>query len=102
MKKLLIVATVSLLAGSVYGAVNQPNSLGDVKTNKQSWGHFTLVQINALTPDDTGQFVLCDDCTRSAVCVSSGADSGRVGAFVVPIESGTFAGATFSGHAHCQ
>lgn len=60
----------------------------------------TLAQIDALTADTTGQLVVCSDCTRSAICISSG--SVTSGAFVVLVETGTFAGSTFSGLAHCE
>lgn len=63
----------------------------------------TLAQLNALTPDTTGQMVFCSDCTRSAIAVSSGSHpTASVGAWVVPIATGTFVGSTWSGLPHIQ
>lgn len=63
----------------------------------------TIAQLNTLTPGATGQIVLCSDCARSAVCVSSGSHpTNSVGAWVVAVNTGTFIGSTFSGFAHCQ
>lgn len=63
----------------------------------------TLAQINVLLPGTTGQWVGCSDCTRTAVCVSSGSNAASsTGAWVVPIATGTFVGSTWSGLPHCQ
>lgn len=88
MKKLLIVLALGLLAAAAYCAVNQPQSVGDITANKVGLGKFTIAQINALTPDTTGQMVYCSDCAYATICISTGADSGRVGAWVA-VSTGT-------------
>lgn len=101
MKKLFVV--VLALAWPVIGYAAAPNSVGSIKASKILLGQKTLAQINSLTPDDTGQFVLCADCTQSAVCISSGANTpNSVGAFVILVNTGTFAGSTFGGFGHCK
>ena|SRR5688572_3710149 len=97
MKKLLALSSVLLLSGITWAA--QPNNVGSIKASKIVLDQRTLAQINALTPDTTGQMVLCINCTRSAVCVSSGVTNG---AWVIAVTSGTRTGATFSGFDHCQ
>lgn len=69
------------------------------QTGSLSVGSKTVAQINAATPSAVGNILLCSDCTRSAVCVSSG--TGR-GAYVIIAATGTFVGGTFSGLSHCQ
>ena len=59
----------------------------------------TIAQLNAITPANVGQMFLCNNCTQSPVCISSGTGTG---AFVILASTGTFAGATFSGMTHCQ
>lgn len=78
----LVIAGLFLLE-SVVGYAAQPNGLGNVKASKLGITPQTIAQINVLTPDTTGQVVTCSDCAYSALCVSTGADSGRIGAFVV-------------------
>lgn len=87
-KLLLIVLALGMLAAVAYCAVNQPNQVGDITANKVGFGKFTLAQINALTPDTTGQAVYCSDCAYATICISTGADTGRIGAFVA-ISTGT-------------
>lgn len=59
----------------------------------------TIAQLNTLTSGTTGQLILCSDCVRSAICVSSGTSNG---AWVIAVATGTTTGTTFSGFAHCQ
>lgn len=54
----------------------------------------TSAQVTALTPTAANQMILCTDCTRSRVCISSGTGQG---AWVVSIETGTMATPT-----HCS
>lgn len=101
MKRNLIVASCLLLAGSVYAA--QPNGIGSVKAKRLAFDSYTIAQLNALLPDTTNQVVGCSDCTRAAICTSSGSHpTNSVGAWVVPIATGTFVGSTYSGLPHCQ
>ncbi len=53
----------------------------------------TLTQINAYAPSAAGEIVFCSNCTRTAICVSTGT---AIGAWVVGVESGTMASPT-----HC-
>lgn len=69
MKKILVL--IGLLAIPAMG-VNQPNSIGNATASKLALTQNTLAQIQALTPDVTGQMVLCTNCVESLVCVSTG------------------------------
>jgi hypothetical protein len=60
----------------------------------------TLAQLNALTPDTTYQFVICSDCTRSAIAIASG--SVNAGSWVIAVATGPFVGSTLSGLQHIQ
>lgn len=60
----------------------------------------TIAQLGALIPGTTGQLVVCSDCIRSAICLSSG--SVKAGSWVIATATGTMAGTTFSGFPHCQ
>jgi hypothetical protein len=60
----------------------------------------TLAQLNALTADTTGQLVVCTDCTRSALAISSG--SVNAGSWVIAVATGPFVGSTWSGLQHIQ
>jgi hypothetical protein len=100
-------ATALTGAVTVTGALTQASGAVTLSTTSYNGGvvlyNQTKAQINALLPTTTGQMVLCNDCTRSAVCVSSGSNSATsVGAWVIAVNTGTFAGSTFSGFAHCQ
>lgn len=59
----------------------------------------TIAALDALTPVTTGQYFTCSDCTQSALCISSGTTQG---AWVIAIATGTKAGSTWSGFAHCN
>jgi hypothetical protein len=48
----------------------------------------TLAQINALRSGTTGQMVLCSDCTRSKLCVSTGTVT--AGAWVVAVATAAY------------
>ena len=97
--KTLIIAACSIFA-AVFVMAAQPHNIGSVKAQKIVLAQYTLAQINSLTPDATGQLVLCSNCTRSTVCVSSG--SVNPGSWVIAVATGTFGGTTFSGLQHCQ
>lgn len=101
MKKLTVLLCLVLVTPS-FAAVNQPTNVGSVKASKLAIGLQTVAQLNVLAPDTTGQIVGCSDCTRSAVCISSGAASGNVGAWVILVGTGVFVGSTWSGLQHCQ
>ena len=101
MKKLLAIAGI-VLFGIGQGYCAQPRGVGSIQASKIAFDQRTLAQINALVPDTTGQIVLCNDCTTSTVCISSGAAASHTGAFVILVASGPFVGATFSGLPHCQ
>ena len=60
----------------------------------------SIAQINALTAGTTYQTVICTDCVRSAICISTG--SVNPGAWVIATASGSFAGAGLTGFTHCQ
>lgn len=90
---LLIVATV------VSTAVAAATKYTNLQTGTLKLTPRTLAAINALTVDSAGQLVGCSDCIRTAMCVSSGATTG---AFVVPVGTGTFVGANYSGLQHCS
>lgn len=81
MRRLVIAGLFLLGSTIVYGV--QSNGLGNAATSKLSITPRTIAVINLLTPDTTGQIVTCSDCAYSALCVSTGADSGRIGAWVV-------------------
>ena len=101
MKSSLIALSLLWLTGVTYGA--QPTSIGNVKAKRVAFESYTLAQINLLTPDTTNQLVGCTDCIRTSICTSSGSNTpNSVGAFVVPIATGTFVGATYSALPHCQ
>lgn len=92
-----------LIGFSAYGeCVSQPQSLGVVTVSTTTFtGPFapsprTLAQINALTPGVTNQIVVCTDCTRTALCISSGI---LRGAWVVPVSTAAFPSYTTL---HCQ
>lgn len=59
-----------------------------------------IATINAITPSTTGQMVLCNNCTQSSICISSG--STAPGAWVVAVDTGVHVGTTWSGFTHCQ
>lgn len=84
MKTLILVVGLLGLTGGILYAVTQPNSIGLVTAIIENK---TLVQIDATTPRGAGQLVFCSNCTRSAICVSSG--TGR-GAFTIIAGTGTF------------
>lgn len=98
MKK-LIALLILFGISTGYCATNQPTSVGSIKVNKLVLDTSTKAQINALTPDTTGQIVGCSDCTQSAICIST---SVVVGGWVVPVSTGTFVGSLWSGFTHCQ
>lgn len=100
-------ATTMNGGATVSGALTQSGGAVTLSTTAFNGGVIlysqTKAQINALLPTTTGQMVLCNDCTRSAICISSGSNSATsVGAFVIIAATGTFAGSNFSGLAHCQ
>jgi hypothetical protein len=81
----------------------QPTSLGNVKVKRMAFDMYTLAQINLLQPDTTGQIVGCSDCVRAVFCASSGSvTTTNIGSWVIPVTTGVFTGATFSGMQHCQ
>lgn len=98
MNKLIISAGLLLGIGTLAYAA-QPRSAGSINVSKISIDTKTIAQINALTPDTTGQIVACSDCTQSTICISS---STNRGGFVVIAGSSTFVGATWSALPHCQ
>ncbi len=101
MKRVLIVLVGLSIAGAGFCA--QPTSIGNVKAKRITFDSYTIAEIDALTPDTTNQWVGCSNCTQTAVCVSSGSNTpNSVGAFVVPITTGTFVGANYSAHPHCR
>jgi len=101
MKRNLIVACCLFLAGVTYSA--QPSGIGNVKAKRVAWESYTIAQLNLLLPDTTNQWVGCSDCIRTSVCASSGSHpTNSVGAWVVPVVTGTFTGGTYSGFPHCQ
>lgn len=86
MKLILTLIAVFLVSGGILFAVTQPQSIGLVTAIIESK---TLAQIDAYSARAAGQLVFCSNCTRSAICVSSG--TGR-GAFTVIAGTGTFVG----------
>ena len=84
MKLLTLIVGLFLLLGGIAFAVTQPHSIGLVTAVIESK---TLAQIDATTATSAGQLVFCSNCTRSAICVSSG--TGR-GAFTIIAGTGTF------------
>lgn len=81
MKRLIIAVVVLVLAG-VIGYCAAPHSIGNVTVSRIAFSPKTRAQMNLLTPDTTGQVIFCSDCGYSALCISSGADSGRIGAWL--------------------
>lgn len=69
MKKILVLIG---LIGMPAFAVNQPQSIGNATATKLALTQNTLAQIQAFTPDTTGQIVLCTNCVESALCISTG------------------------------
>lgn len=101
----LEVTGTTTLTGAVTRAGNETATGSTVLSSTTFTGGATLTsrtiaQINALTSTTTGQMLLCSDCTRSPICISSG--SVNAGSFVVIAGTGAFAGSTFSGLSHCQ
>lgn len=95
-KNWLTLLIVAVVVSTAYAAATKFTSLqtGTLKLTPR-----TLTAINALTLDSAGQLVGCSDCVRTSMCVSSGATTG---AFVVPVATGTFVGANYSGLPHCS
>lgn len=104
MKNALIALGLSIgLAAAGYAACDGPFCYDDTGASIEGAGlsltSRTIAQLNAQAPARVGQLVMCSDCTRSAVCVSSGTSAG---AYVILTATGPFAGATYSGIQHCQ
>lgn len=80
------------------------NDGGQLAVNISSGGvslwNQTIAQIDQLLPVTTGQLIICSNCVRSAICVSSGTLS--KGSWVIAVATGTTTGTTYSGFAHCQ
>jgi hypothetical protein len=78
MKRILIVAALSVgFAGSLESA-SQPQSLGVVTASTSTftggvglWQR-SAAQIAALTASTTGQIVYCTNCVTGRICVSTG------------------------------
>lgn len=101
MKSIYIVLAAVLLISPAYAA--QPTGIGNVKAKRVAFESYTIAQLNLLQPDTTNQIIGCSDCTRSSICTSSGSvTTTSIGAWVVPIATGTFVGTTYSGLPHCQ
>ena len=90
MKKLIVLTGLLFLGvGLGYCVTNQPNNIGYVTTdNPLGLYAQTIAQIDLLQPDTTGQIVYCSNCAYATVCISTGANSGRIGAWVA-ISTGT-------------
>lgn len=104
MKKLLV-AGLLLLGSGLAMAVPQPLNIGSAGTDSP-FGLFvrTLVQIDALTPDTTGQAVVCSDC-KFVLCISTAAQSLGRGGFVVvgsTVPAASSVGAGTGNPMHCQ
>ena len=56
----------------------------------------TIAQLNALAPSSVGTFVFCSNCTRSALCVSTGT---AAGAWAITVSTDAVPGYT---SIHCQ
>lgn len=105
MKKILIALALCFGLGTLRAwSASQPHSLGIVTASTTTftgailpWPR-TLAQINVLQSGATGQIVLCSNCVKTAICVSSGTVG--LGAWVVPIISTGNAGPYTA--AHCQ
>lgn len=89
---LLLPAVIIRFAAAGFCATTQPQSLGLITAVVESK---TLAEIDAYAARAAGQIVYCSNCTRSALCVSSGT---AAGAWVIATASGTFQ----AGIQHCQ
>lgn len=100
MKKIIFFSGLMFVMTARAFSVNQPRAIGSVSASREVIGVQTIAQLNALTPDTTGQFLGCSDCTQSAICISSGSVS--PGQWVILTSTGTFVGTTWSGFQHCR
>lgn len=104
MRKILVLGLI-ILGSQITWAIPQPQNLGSVGTDSP-FGLFvrTLAQIDALTPDTTGQAVVCSDC-KFVLCISTAAQSLGRGGFVVvgsTVPAATSVGAGTGNPMHCQ
>lgn len=100
MKKIILLAAISLLVAGIGYCVDQPQNIGYARTdNPVGLASYTLTQMNALTPLTTGYAIHVQDAVQSKICVSSGAGTGFTGAWVIATASGTFVGNTYP---HCN
>lgn len=99
MKKLLFVIAICIAVAEAVYCANQPTNIGYAYTDSPfSVGAKTKAQLNALTPDTTGEFLYCSDCTTMIVCVSSGSHpTTSIGAWVTVSSA-----AALSSLTHCQ
>lgn len=97
MKKFVIACSLMLVSVSFAAT---PFEHGSLKVSRLAFTPRTLAQIEALTADTTGQLMLCSDCTRSPLCISSGTVA--PGAWVVITGTGPYVGSTYSGLPACQ
>lgn len=99
MKKLITVSLITLVSGIGYCVNPQPQNLGTATVDYLIITPQTLASIDALTPDATGQLVICSNCDF-ALCVSTGAQSLAKGGFVVA--ASTNPAAAQGAVMHCQ
>lgn len=82
--KFITLSLIVAVSSVGYCVTNQPRNIGYAQTDSPfSIGAKTTTQLNALTPDTTGELLYCSDCTKTIVCVSSGSHpTNSVGAWV--------------------